>query len=344
MTAISVVKKFIHSDLKINAIFLASCLALFFGCGVYLGLMRLELWSQVVDIWEARTGLPTTQSVPATPDPDSETFLSGHYLRYSLVRPIFIWATEIGVDYNTIYSYTLPLIVFICTVSLTLSSNHGRIRISPSSALALILFSCVFLLMDGRLTLAYTGVCLVLIGFSLKLSWASVLVKSACIMLGVYLCSVTSGALIAITIFSCIAIILEILRHKRNIILIFYVVLNIYCLYFFFGFYLMDGLVRSLGFYGSGLSSIINAAAHGYGIIIGRFMPLWIAVPFIIGVALLGIFVLVKTAKLMQFDELIGLLLLGTTVILGVWGLSIFALSLVPIAHLLLTMIRRFKL
>lgn len=339
MLAISEIKKIVHSDLKINAILLASCLAFVFVCGVHLGLLRLELWSQVVDIWEVGASSQATPSDPA--GLESESVLRGHLLRYSLVRPIFVLAAEIGVDYNSIYSYTLPLIVFVCTASLTLSAHHGSIRVVPAAAFVLTSFSFVFLIMDGRLPLAYTGISLVLLGFSLKLNWNSFFLKIVCVILGVYFCSVTSGTLIAIFIFSVMAILLEIFRYDRSILLVIYASVTIYSLYFFYGFYVMDGIVRSLGFYGFGLGSIIDAVAHGYGYTIGRVLPLWIAVPLIIGVAFLGILVLLKNAKRIAFNELIGLLLLGTTIFLGIWGISILALSLVPIAHLILTTIWR---
>lgn len=339
MAAIGEIKKIVHSDLRINVILLASCLAFVFTCGVHLGLLRLELWSQVVDIWEVGASSPSMPSDLASPE--SESVLSGHLLRYSLVRPIFVLAAEIGVDYNSIYSYTLPLIVFICTASLALSAHHGSIRVVPAAAFVLVLFSFVFLFMGGRLPLAYTGCSLVLLGFSLQLNWYSFIAKYLCIILGIYFCSVTSGTLIAIFIFSFMIIILEVGRYRRGVLLLIYTFSIIYSLYFFFGFYVMDGVARSLGFYGSGLDSIINAAAHGYGYIIGQVLPLWVAAPLIINVAFLGILVFLKNAKRIEFNELIGLLLLGITIFLGIWGASIFALSLVPIFHLILTTIWR---
>lgn len=281
----------------------------------FLGLVRFELWSQVIYIWESDFS-------------PSEILSDYHGIRYLLVFPIFQLSHWLGVSYNWIFSITVPGIIFLIAWFATQStqklcgsgSSSRRSLVFGGISMAFILLSLV---MNGRLMFAMGGSSILLWAL---LCWQSnsFRVNFLAVLAAIVLCSVSSGtflmSIVAFYLFLIVTVMTDYpeLRHRKE--LLFYALLLVV---------LMPNVTmlvaKLIEYFGGGMSGLGNIISHGYGPIIAQWNPVILMIG---GLAVLGFAYLYRKliARYWIVFSMVVLFLIG-----GIFGISTATIALPPL-------------
>lgn len=280
-----------------------------------LGLVRFELWSQVVSIWKS-------DSSPL------EIISNPHGIRFLLALPIFQISRLLGVSHHWIFSITMPAIIFLVAWFSTQSvlklngSGSSMCRAMVFAGIS-IFFILLSLLMNGRLMFAMAGSSILL--WTL-LNWRSNnwRINFLAVLAAIILSSVSSGTFL-ITVFAfylflliTIAIDYPEVRSRKEIL--FYALLLVVLVP-----HITMLLIKILDFFGGGLNSIGNMLGHGYLLIMDRVSPIILVLGSLIA---LGIgFQYRKTLiKYWVVSSMVVLFLAG-----GFFGISTATIALPPL-------------
>ncbi|MGI9316185.1 MAG: hypothetical protein ACR2QW_02535 [bacterium] len=288
-----------------------------------MGLVRFELWSQVIYIWDSDFSL-------------SEILSDYHGIRYLLVFPIFQLSHWLGVSYNWIFSIVVPGIIFLIAWFATQStqklcgsgSSFRRSLVFASISIAFILLS---LLMNGRLIFAMGGSSILLWAL---LSWHSnsVRVNFLAVLAAIVLCSVSSGAflitIMAFYIFLTITLMIDYPELNSRTELMIYALLLVVLMP-----HVTMLVAKLVEFFGGGMSSLGNMASHGYSALIAHWPPVLMTIG---GMIVLGLVYRYReiVARYWVVSSLIVLYLAG-----GIFGIATATVAFPPLLVVLSSVI-----
>lgn len=285
----------------------------------FLGLVRFELWSQVIYIWESDFS-------------PSDILSDYHGIRYLLVFPIFQLSHWLGVSYNWIFSITVPGIIFLIAWFATQStqklcgsgSSFRRSLVFGGISMAFILLSLV---MNGRLMFAMGGSSILLWAL---LSWQSnsFRVNFLAVLAAIVLCSVSSGtflmSIVAFYLFLIVTVMTDYpeLRHRTELLI--YALLLVVLMP-----HVTMLVAKLIEYFGGGMSSLGNMISHGYGPVIAQWHPVLMMIGALI---VLGFAYRYRkiVARYWIVCSLIALFLAG-----GIFGISTAIIAFPPLLVLL---------
>lgn len=219
------------------------------------GLIQFHLWQQVVYMWELNLSL-------------WEKLGYFHFLRFSLVLPIFQLSEWLGVSYDWLFSVIVPTMLFTVTYFSTRSFLRFEPELSAPRQALVVLGISLFLIglslfMNGRLMFAFTGSSILM--WSL-LSWEANHdgINFAAVASAIYLSCVSSGTFLILTFaFYFFLVVNVILRNPavcRRSVLLSYALLLVALTPFLSLF-----VLKNLEYYGGGFGAIFDMLSHGYG-------------------------------------------------------------------------------
>ncbi|BCL71453.1 hypothetical protein TUMSATVNIG1_34190 [Vibrio nigripulchritudo] len=220
-----------------------------------------------------------------------------HGPRYALVYPIFMFSEILNVDYDTTYSYIVPVMVsYIVSLNISVFRIISNRRMKRLELIVIPLFYVTLtLMMNGRIVFALLGASLFIYNF---ISGTKGFRSLASLMASLFLCTVSSGTLsivvIWLTIYMCIG------NNKSHTSLYFRLIF-LFSFFMFFGDFLIRITNKNLNYYGGGFEGAINMLTHGAGklFFIGPYIS---ALLILSAFAMLGIIVciivLLKEARI----------------------------------------------
>jgi len=291
---------------------------------VLLDLKSFYIWSQILDPWSR---METPAALIAALNP--------HALRYTLVYPILILSELSGIDYNIIFSGTVIFLLYQTGRYIFKTAVIIDSRFSSSKFVIIIIYvilTALFLLMNGRISFAFMGYTLLLYSSvqvvytdSFKLSGLPLMI------LGVVMCSVSSGVIVSAIATLAATFILELItilkkrKLKWSILYFFFVFLFV-----FFSIYdfVLIGISKNLLFYGGGYSGFLAMFDHGFGRVLIPLLSLFNVYSLISTIVIVFVILILAISK-MPDPFLLGTILI--TITGGAFGMSTLSISIIPL-------------
>ena len=291
---------------------------IFYGvAAAYSGLHKFQLWEQV-------TFLRGT-----TPD-FSNIFVQAHFLRYSLVYPIFIISDNFGVSADGVFnSFCFLMLFFIARNCVNITSFYVR----KNEVLIIIIFGLFFFLlstlMNGRIIFALYGFSYLL--FSIQ-RWESYNLQNFGLFLrlfpALFLCSVSSGPFLLCVVTLSLWSMTSVNRQKRG-------------MYIYFGGFLavispliLLFLLKNITFFGGGVYGALNMLNHGLGKIFYQLdlISLILFSLIIINICFLaaGLFRYLKGYRLL-------FIFIASSTFGGLFGYSTLSVGIIPLSVFLVS-------
>lgn len=295
---------------------------------VLLGLKSFEVWEQITYMWYSRAS-PIVELAKIHP----------HALRYALIYPILALSDYLDLKHDLLFSFTLLIFCFFTIRNIQTVSTIIEKDQKPSNLFQF--FSAYFLVimffqMNGRIGFAFLGYSILLLivvqhHYERKLSIGSFIGA----LLGLALCSVSSGTLVSGTLCIVIAIYFEVCRCIKRTTLtrpafaIFVASVILSGLLFR---YLLVGVSKNVTFYGGGSDGFLRMLEHGIGRALypalnaaglPPVLVCWLLITVLIGIILSRL----RNSILLH-------MFLGT-IVCGLFGYSALTLSLIPLLVLL---------
>ena len=153
-----------------------------------IGILTFNLWAQVEDLKETKIS--------------DIGFLSAHFLRYLLVKPVYILSDLYQVEADTLFTFlNLIFLVFIANLMLAIAEQKTTIEFTNPSITLILAYGFMISVatqMNGRLMFAILGFCLlVFVNLAWELSKISTLNTFLINIVALVLLSVSSGTLLS---------------------------------------------------------------------------------------------------------------------------------------------------
>lgn len=301
---------------------------------VLLGLKQYEVWSQITYLWHVKAD-PIIELGRAHP----------HALRYALLYPVLVASDHFGIDRDVLFTAILVLICFFtirnihATAAVLLKARHAAYLAQAFGATLIVL---LFFMMNGRIGFAFLGYSMLLrVIFShsidRRFSFGSLLAA----LVGLALCSVSSGTLVSAALSLAIASYFEIcrcIRLSRLTRTAFFIFLACLILGGLLFRYLVVGIFKNITFYGGGSDGILRMLEHGFG---STLYPALNAVGLPVVVLVVAVMAILVAALLFQLKHALLLHLLLAALACGAFGYSTLTLAAVPFVILVCVLLSK---
>lgn len=289
----------------------------------FFGVLNFTLWSQVIYLWESGANVSSLVFHP-------------HGMRYILMLPYFIASEWLCINYNWLFSCTVPFLILFSSLFIVKSFESINNGLSENDNKIIFFIVCFLLMvislfMNGRILFSIVGASLLT---NILVKWENTnFAKSFFSVLGAFfLSSVSSGTFIVAVASFCIFLISMIFRSYRRRMknLLFFIVI---LLIGFIGYPLFEALMmKNIDFFGGGIEGIFNMLGHGIGAVLINIGS-EIIILFMVNIVLLLIVVIFLLPYLNKI--LIPLFLIGVSLCAGMFGISTMMMSIPPILVIL---------
>ena len=303
--------------LKTNIV--VNIFVLIYASIIFLGLKKLIVWDQIIDLWIIDT------------NPQDGIFIGAHGLRYLIMYPILISSKLLEIDKDYFFSY-ISIIVFyyvLHTINIT-AKNYDKNYNIFSAIILNIIFLLAFWFINGR------GI-FMLLGYAMVVSF---IVKSNLnlqntfkLLIGLFFCGISTGvfasACLQVLFMSPRFIDLKKIEQKYIIpIILFLIFFSQFFLYFF-----IVGIKKNIDYYGGGFDGFINMFSHGYGSTFFSNDKYVLIASFLIVFLILITMIMIIIRYNHRITDMEALLLIN--IALGVFGNTTAAMAWIPLSILL---------
>lgn len=293
-----------------------------FAAAVALNIKTFTIWEQVLDIHAQRWTLWNLYDAR-----------HAHFLRYLVAYPVFLAADGLGVSkelmFNLVCLALMPALILVLRriEAAGMPEDDAELR---AATYAVILFTVAYF-MNGRVLFGLLGYSLLILAFvryfwSGSWNWWSL----AQTLVGLLLCSVSSGVFAVGFLFVGLCLVLDVFGRlktarkarmgmRTSAALAFLMLQE----------FLFLGIAKNLDFYGGGPAAIWEMLDHGLGRYITAVDPtmLLLAVPLLAMVGYIGAHVVARSTA---FNAVV-LLALVSALAGGIYGLSTLSICLIPV-------------
>lgn len=291
---------------------------------VVLSLKTYEVWPQIIYMWDMQAD-PIVELGRVHP----------HALRYMLLYPILVLSDYLGIHHDRLFSATLVIFCFFTIKNIHTSADiivrhprhSGLVHLACASILTILFF-----LMNGRIGFAFLGYSMLLLvilrnHYESHFSFASL----TGVLVGLALCSVSSGTLVSAVLCLVVAVYFEVCRCIRRsaltktAIIVFLCCLLLGVALFRF---LLVGISRNITFYGGGSDGVLRMLEHGFG---RPFYPALNAIGLPSVVAMIAIMTILFGVLLFRMKRSLMLHIVLAAIACGAFGYSTLSISAIPL-------------
>jgi hypothetical protein len=220
-----------------------------------LGILNFELWDQVDVLNSSGSSIGELWGHP-------------HFLRYILVLPFFEGSQYMGMDYNRLFTLSIPILLYliqrytILSIEVIWIKYHSILRLGLHQFLVMFLLVSVVSLMNGRIIFSILGSAILLYSF---VNWENLGVRKLLfyILIAFFLCSVSSGTFTIAILLAVVFVLYKLFKNKNKkeffifvpFLMLFLAILPI----------LMVLIKKNVDYFGGGFDGSIAMLHHGLG-------------------------------------------------------------------------------
>jgi hypothetical protein len=295
---------------------------------VLLGLKSYAVWPQIGYLWSVGAN-PITELVQTSP----------HALRFALIYPILGIAELLGVAHDTLFTVVLLWVCFLTI--LTMNRIVGMIVTAPCKTVLLDVMTAtilvfLFFLMNGRIGFAFLGyavLLLVIVRHHYQREFS--IISSIALLIGLTLCSVSSGTLTSAAFIVFLAVYFEACRSfrrgslTRSGLALFF---SCFVLGVLLTRFSLVGIYKNLSFYGGDSEGFMRMLEHGFG---GALYPALHALGLPLAIFLAVTMGVLFSLLLSRMPHSLLVHLLLAAIVCGAFGYSTLSLAALPLIALM---------
>lgn len=247
---------------------------------------------------------------------------NSHTPRYLLMLPVVIVAEQFTINPNLVFSIVVTGLIFFAWSLLIHATRRIAKQVNYSAELVLLITLMVAsLTVNGRMLFAFLGISLLLFTDQYAKSVHRPLYFPLFLFISLWLCSVSTGALMVAYVLTAFWIVVIYQPVDRPFMSRIYVSLPlIFCVPFFIG-----SILKNMNYFGGGVSSLYVALTHGFGV----YGLHYFSIP---GLLLLMVLVMLSAYWLWQFLQKQPQLLFPVVTIITGSAVSLYGFSTIMTA------------